>query len=1444
MPIVALPSFAKGEISPTLYARVDTAMYKSALRTARNAIIHPYGGVSNRAGTVCIGPVKDHANSPRLFRFHLGVTDQYVLEFGNLYMRVIRNDAYVLNTATTITAATAANPVQITAAGHGFSTGDDVVIVSVGGMVELNAGTFTVANSLTNTVELTSQVTGEDIDGTTFTAYTSGGTIADIFELTTTYAQADLSTLKMVQTGNVLTITHPNYAPRDLTRTDHNAWTLTTLTFAPTLAAPATVSVSSDSNTNFTVFEERNQTVSYQVTAIESTDNFFEESLATTGTTTDSSDPPLNTITWASVTNANRYAIYRSDNGIFGLLGETEATATLSFVDDNLAADLIISPPRARSPFTSNAPATSGYYQQRQVYGGSDNNSDTNYFSQTGLRLNMSVSNPLQADDAITSGLSSQDVQIIRHYVPLDDLLIFTNAAEWRANSGGDSTFSFDTIKYTPQTTWGSDHPVPIVIGRTVLFVEDGGANIRAMGFSLSDDGYNSPPMTLLADHLLAEKSANEYIITDWAHQLFPEPRIYMVRSDGKMLTLTFNQEQEVIAWTVWDTDGEYESVTSLRRSLSSVEDGLYFVIKRTINGQTQRTVERMHTRKYVDVKDTFFLDLGAELNSPVAITSITSGSSGVILAAGHGLSDGDEVEISEIEWKKIVDSAGNETNPDIYNDTHFTVANSTADTFELLRRSWGSGRLIDIRSAFPETRFDLSDLTGEPKSMIVSDDGLKMFILDSGADTILEYDLTIAWDVATATHNSVTFDFSSITTDGRGMAFSDDNGTTIFLAGENSDNQSTIYQIDLSTGFDLSTASNGSKSTNISAQVSKMFDIDMDHCGAFVYVTSRIGKTSAIYQFTVSTLSDASTITYEDKKLFVTNDVTNLRSVFMRKDGTQMFVLDDIGADNVAVVEYELDTKYEVDTSTLKEESGAVVPITCGRSIVIQESDGIDIQNTGSVTHTYVGQSDGGSARYIKFRPNGEKVFEIDDQGKIFEHDLSTAWDLKTAAYNSKTIDISGTHGDIPGLTFKSDGLRAILIDQPNDRVESFTMSTAWDISTLTADGTTFSYSTQLTDCESIFVKDDGLKFFLMDNSSARLYQYSMSSAWDLSGASYDGVEILLSNLSGQTFPTDMEVNLDGTKLYLWGVNNNRLFEYDLSIEYDLTTLSYDGVFATATDLLSATDNPSELSIESVGFQFVNPDENPCVKRMFPITGRLADSKLQMNSTEIDEEPLDIRKMFMIRGCSLVIGSTTVQGSVHQLNIDKIVGDEGESLTIPSGTAEYFRGGEIRKAVNVVSGITGLHCLNNTEVCIMADGVLEADQTVVNNTITIADGRKVARAAIGICYTTDIETLDIEVTTPPNTIQGKKKKVTDVMTRYYKSAMPLIGPNSNDLVQTKRDEDVAYGTPTPLFSGDVNVNIPPSWNSNGRVFYRMKDPFPLTVLGVFPDITIEEDLD
>ncbi len=308
MPVLSLPSFAKGEIGPSLYGRVDTNMYKVALRTARNAIIHSYGGVSNRPGTLCVSPFKFHTEAlfPQIFRFHLGTSDQYVLEFGNLYMRVVRNDEQVLNTAVTITGATTANPVVVTAGSHGRSNGDDVFINMTAGMVQLNKRRFIVRKATTSTMELEDQITGVAVDGTSYDTYTTGGNVAEVFELTTPYVQADLSTLKMVQSGNTVTITQLNYAPRDLTRTDHNIWTLSTPSYAPTIAAPTNGAITSTFDKNFQIFTKGGITVNYQITAISDTDGSFEESLPLTITGADGSDPPLNTLTWDAVAAATR----------------------------------------------------------------------------------------------------------------------------------------------------------------------------------------------------------------------------------------------------------------------------------------------------------------------------------------------------------------------------------------------------------------------------------------------------------------------------------------------------------------------------------------------------------------------------------------------------------------------------------------------------------------------------------------------------------------------------------------------------------------------------------------------------------------------------------------------------------------------------------------------------------------------------------------------------------------------------------------------------------------------------------------------------------------------------------------------------------------------------------------------------------------------------------
>lgn len=743
------PSFAKGELAPALYGRVDTAAYQVGLRKARNAVIHPSGGVSNRPGLLFIGECNKHDFDPRLIEFQYKTTDQYVLEFGDFYMRVIRDDAHVVEVAKNIASSVQSDPVTVVTSGnHGWTTGDEVYITGIVGMTELNGNRYKITVVNVTTFSLQYQTSGANVNGAAFVAYASGGTVARVYTLTTPYAKADLEELKAVQDANTMTLTHPSYSPRELTRTGHAAWTLTEPTFAPHIASPTGVTVSpatpaaelvrykvtaTDAETSeesLSALDSVAKTITgataanpCHITAVAhgipdgaeiqidgvvgmtqlngrrfivsggTTDHFDLLNEDSTSYTAYASGGTIhrtytaisngnvtadNTIAWTAASGAARYTVYKEKNGLYGFIGDTQAT---TFLDSNIAPSLTISPPEARNPFlfADNYPAVASYYEQRRVMGGSNNNPATSYYSQTANQSNMSVSTPTQADDAITARLVSRKVSAIRHYVPGNDLLIFTNDSEWRVNSGPDTAFAATTIRQKQQTEWGCSHLRPIKAGNTVLFVDASNAIVRTFGYTLQLDGYSGNNIGILASHLLRDN-----LLVDWTYAPAPETRIHMARDDGKALTMTFDQEQSVVAWTTWDTKGKFTRCATLRQDASSTEDGVYFVVKRIINGTTVRYIEKQASRRFTDVQDCYFVDCGLSYDNPIAITGATAANPVVITAPAHGLSNGDEVDISDIIWTSTIDADGNETQPDQLNRRRYTVANKTTNTFEL----------------------------------------------------------------------------------------------------------------------------------------------------------------------------------------------------------------------------------------------------------------------------------------------------------------------------------------------------------------------------------------------------------------------------------------------------------------------------------------------------------------------------------------------------------------------------------------------------------------------------------------------------------------------------------------------------------------------------------------------------------------------------------------
>jgi hypothetical protein len=135
-----------------------------------------------------------------------------------------------------------------------------------------------------------------------------------------------------------------------------------------------------------------------------------------------------------------------------------------------------------------------------------------------------------------------------------------------------------------------------------------------------------------------------------------------------------------------------------------------------------------------------------------------------------------------------------------------------------------------------------------------------------------------------------------------------------------------------------------------------------------------------------------------------------------------------------------------------------------------------------------------------------------------------------------------------------------------------------------------------------------------------------------------------------------------------------------------------------------------------------------------------------------------------------------------------------------------------------------------------LADGNVISG-TTVSATGTITLSNSASRIHVGLRYISDIETLNIE--SPQGTIQGALKKIARVNVRLKKSRGLLVGPSSDKLIEWKQREFELLGQPTALLTGDAEVILKPDWNSNGRIFLRQKDPLPMHILAIMPDINL-----
>ena len=489
--------------------------------------------------------------------------------------------------------------------------------------------------------------------------------------------------------------------------------------------------------------------------------------------------------------------------------------------------------------------------------------------------------------------------------------------------------------------------------------------------------------------------------------------------------------------------------------------------------------------------------------------------------------------------------------------------------------------------ASYDSVSFDVSSQGVNPTTATFKPDGTKMYYTSNSTDTVYQYSLSTAWDISTASYDSVSFSVTTQAASPNGSFFSAD-GTAMFICDQTTQ---TIYQYTLSTAWDLSTASYASKSLDTTSIAPNPRAIYFVSSGTVMIVQS--GTNDAVYEYGLSTAYDISTATYNSKTFSVTSQANNPWGVEFNSDGTKMFV-GDLTTDTI--YQYNLSTAYDITTSSYSGTSfytggeevlsfGFIFGNSGQKLYVTGVSTGEAIYQYSTVLNT--ASLDLSTGSVFDLTPTSDIQINLSnpaDSGTVSQATLLldgvvNGYDLSGAAYDSVSFSVASQDTSPRDITFSADGTKMYMVGGIADTIYQYNLSTAFDLSTASYSSVSLSVSSQDTDPYSVAFNNDGTKMYMVGFSTGSVHQYSLSTGFVLSTASYDSVSFSVA--SQDTLPLDIAFNNDGTKMYMSGNNNDSVFQYSLSTSFDLSTASYDSI---SFSLASQDTTPAGLSFNSDG--------------------------------------------------------------------------------------------------------------------------------------------------------------------------------------------------------------------------------------------------------------------
>ena len=291
-----------------------------------------------------------------------------------------------------------------------------------------------------------------------------------------------------------------------------------------------------------------------------------------------------------------------------------------------------------------------------------------------------------------------------------------------------------------------------------------------------------------------------------------------------------------------------------------------------------------------------------------------------------------------------------------------------------------------------------------------------------------------------------------------------------------------------------------------------------------------KILKTSFfVFSFLALFYSNAFAFIEFKQSKVISSDTPGVRGINFKPDGTIMYVTGRRNVDGDTVIQYSLTTPFDISTANKTSET----------VLEILDADGAD----DKIDRPHA----------IEFKPDGKVMYVIHSltgYKSVEQFDLTTAWDTSTLSFNAR-FQVSNNDVQLRGLTFKPDGTRMYIGQTTYGKVLQYDLATPWDVSSATNLVESSSYLSQENNIRNIQFTSDGTIMYLGGNGSNDINKYTLSTAWDVSTLNHiTSYSVSAQTGTNKTIMTGLIFAANFTKLYVtaYAGTVNTIFEYSVA--------------------------------------------------------------------------------------------------------------------------------------------------------------------------------------------------------------------------------------------------------------------------------------------------------